>query len=273
MRPDIWMEFKERFGIDKVGEFYASSEGNLAFVNLFNFDCTMGYSPNDIAIVKYDKENETPVFNKKGFMIEVKKGEAGLLLGQINEKYPFDGYTEKDKTEKVIMRNVLKKGDAYFNTNDLVLDMGFSHTQFVDRLGDTFRWKGENVSTTEVEGIISKFSGIAESVVYGVEIPNTSGRAGMAKLILSDPTKAPDLAKLYSYFKEELPPFAVPLFLRIATGTETTETMKHQKAPLKRMGYDCDQVEDSLYFLSPEKKYILITPEIRDGINEGKYRL
>ena len=152
-------------------------------------------------------------------------------------------------------------------------DMGFMHLQFVDRLGDTFRWKGENVSTTEVEGIVNNFSGIAESIVYGVEIPNTSGRAGMAKLILNDSTKEINFDELYSYLKEELPPFAVPLFLRIANTTQTTETMKHQKAPLKKMGYDCDQTEDNLYFLTPEKKYVVITPEIRDGISEGKYRL
>ena len=273
MRPDIWMEFKERFGTKQVGEFYASSEGNLAFVNLFNLDCTMGYSSGKIAIVKYDTENETPIYNKKGFMIGVKKGEEGLLLGEINASYPFDGYTEKDKSEKAILRNVLKKGDAYFNTNDLVFNMGFSHAQFVDRLGDTYRWKGENVSTTEIEGIVNKFPGVAESIVYGAEIPNTSGRAGMAMLILSDSTKSVDFSALYSFFKTEMPPFAVPLFIRIATTKETTETMKYLKAPLKKVGYDVGQTTDELYFLTPEKEYIKITPEIKEKIDAGDYRL
>ncbi len=286
MRPGIWMEFKQRFDVERVGEFYASSEGNLAFFNLFNLDCTMGFTVNPYAIVEYDKENETPLFDKKGFMKKVKKGGTGLLLGEINEQFPFDGYTEKEKTEKSIVRNVLKKGDAYFNTGDLVHYMGFNHTQFVDRLGDTFRWKSENVSTTEVEGIINKYKGmvegivhgvdsnIAESIVYGVEIPNTSGRAGMAKLILSDPGNSIDFAAFYEFLKKELPAFAIPLFLRIASGTETTSTMKYLKSNLKNEGYDCEKTKESLYFLMPDTKtYTLITPEIRDNISEGKYRL
>lgn len=272
MRPGIWKEFKNRFGIERVGEFYASSEGNLAFFNIFNLDCTMGYTVNQYAIVEYDRENETPIFNKKGFMKEVKKGGTGLLLGEINEKYPFDGYTEKDKTEKVILRNVFKKGDAYFNTGDLVHYMGFKHTQFVDRLGDTYRWKGENVSTTEVEGILGRFHGIAEAIVYGVEIPNNSGRAGMAKLILNEPEKNFDFAHLYDFMKKEMPSFAVPLFLRISDTTSTTSTMKYLKGPLKAEGYDCDKTTDHLYFLMPDKVYTKITPEIRDNITKGVYR-
>jgi citronellyl-CoA synthetase len=272
MRPGIWMQFKDRFGIEKVGEFYASSEGNLAFFNIFNLNCTMGYTVNDYAIVEYDRENETPIFDKNGFMQKVKKGGTGLLLGEINEKYPFDGYTEKDKTEKVIMRNVLKKGDAFFNTGDLVHYMGFKHTQFVDRLGDTYRWKGENVSTTEVEGIMGRFPGIAEAIVYGVEIPNNSGRAGMAKLILSESSKGIDFAGLYEFMKKEMPPFAIPLFLRISDTTNTTSTMKYLKGPLKTEGYDCDKTSDSIYFLMPDKVYTKITPEIRDNINKGQYR-
>jgi citronellyl-CoA synthetase len=194
------------------------------------------------------------------------------LLGEINEKYPFDGYTEKDKTEKVIMRNVLKKGDSFFNTGDLVHYMGFKHTQFVDRLGDTYRWKGENVSTTEVEGIMGRFPGIAEAIVYGVEIPNNSGRAGMAKLILNQPLKDFDFDHLYDFMKKEMPPFAIPLFLRISETTDTTSTMKYLKGPLKTEGYDCDKTSDSLYFLMPDKVFSKITPEIRDNINKGIYR-
>jgi citronellyl-CoA synthetase len=286
MRPGIWMEFKQRFGIERVGEFYASSEGNLAFFNMFNFDRTMGFSVNPYAIVEYDKENETPIYDKNGFMKKVGKGGTGLLLGEINDLYPFDGYTEKEKSEKSILRNVLKKGDAYFNTGDLVHHMGFNHTQFVDRLGDTFRWKSENVSTTEVEGIISKYKGnkesiqygvdsnIAENIVYGVEIPNTSGRAGMVKLILTDSSKSIDFESFYEFLKKELPPFAIPLFIRIGKNTETTSTMKYLKSHLKADGYDCEKIEDAVYFLMPDtKKYTLVTPEIRDNINSGVYKL
>jgi citronellyl-CoA synthetase len=195
-------------------------------------------------------------------------------LGEITEDFPYDGYTEKDKTEKTILRNVLKKGDSYFNTNDLVYNMGYKHTQFVDRLGDTFRWKGENVSTTEVEGVINNFKDVDESIVYGVEIPNNSGRAGMAKLILAPlpPKGGFDFAAFYEFLKKELPSFAIPLFLRIAAATETTSTMKYLKSHLKAEGYDIEKTEDAIYFLMPDKVYTLITPEIRDNINKGVYR-
>lgn len=285
LRPGIWKEFKDRFQIDQVGEFYASSEGNLAFFNLFNMDSTMGFTANPHAVVEYDKENEKPVLDSKGFMTKVGVGESGLLLGEINDLYPFDGYTEKEKSEKVILRNVLKKGDAFFNTGDLVHRMGFNHTQFVDRLGDTFRWKSENVSTTEVEGVINRYrantegaqygadSNISESIVYGVEIPNTSGRAGMVKLILKDASKTVDFAAFYAYLKEELPPFAIPLFIRIASAAETTSTMKHLKSTLKTDGYDISKTDEPMYFLMADtKEYVKITPEIKEGIDEGKYR-
>lgn len=285
MRPGIWNEFKERFKVDRVGEFYASSEGNLAFFNLFNMDKTMGFTANPHAVVEYDKENETPVLDSKGFMKKVKVGESGLLLGEINDLYPFDGYTEKEKSEKVILRDVLKKGDAYFNTGDLVHRMGFNHTQFVDRLGDTFRWKSENVSTTEVEGIINKYrpniegaqygmdSNISESIVYGVEVPNTSGRAGMVKLILTDPAKPVDFEAFRAYLKEELPPFAIPLFIRLSSAAETTSTMKHLKSTLKTDGYDITKTSEALYFFMVDtKQYVQITPEIKEGIDTGKYR-
>ncbi len=285
LRPGIWNEFKERFKIDQVGEFYASSEGNLAFFNLFNMDKTMGFTVNPHAVVEYDKENEKPVLDSKGFMKKMKKGETGLLLGEINELYPFDGYTEKEKSEKVILRDVFKRGDSYFNTGDLVHLMGFNHTQFVDRLGDTFRWKSENVSTTEVERVINRYrpniegsqygmdSNISESIVYGVQVPNTSGRAGMVKLILKDSSKNVDFKAFYDFLKEELPPFAVPLFIRVASDAETTSTMKHLKNNLKTDGYDCAKTDEALYFLmSDTKEYVRITPEIKEGIDEGKYR-
>ncbi|MFT6600857.1 MAG: citronellyl-CoA synthetase, partial [Alloalcanivorax sp.] len=182
LRPGIWKAFKSRFGIRRVAEFYTASESNVAFTNVFNFDNTVGFSPVSYAIVKYDKEADEPVRDNKGFMIKVGKGESGLMLGEITDKTPFDGYTDKDKTEKAIFRDVFKKGDAWFNTGDMMRDIGFRHAQFVDRLGDTFRWKGENVSTTEVEQILDGFEQVVESVVYGVEIPGTNGRAGMAEL-------------------------------------------------------------------------------------------
>ena len=249
LRPDIWQSFKDRFQIEQISEFYASSEGNIAFFNVFNVDSTMGFSITSYAIVEYDQENESPVKDRRGFMKKVAANGTGLLLGEITKRYPFDGYTEKSKTEKSILRNVFKKGDAWFNTGDLVRDMGFFHTQFVDRLGDTFRWKGENVSTVEVEGIINQFDGIAESVVYGVQIPKCSGRAGMA----------------------ELPSYAVPLFLRINNEAEITSTFKHKKHQLKEEGFDCAKTGKETYVLH-NKTYKRVTIKTRDEINAGNYR-
>ncbi|MEA3259411.1 MAG: long-chain-acyl-CoA synthetase, partial [Pseudomonadota bacterium] len=263
----------------RVAEFYTASESNVAFTNVFNFDNTVGFSPVSYAIVKYDKEADEPVRDDKGFMIKVGKGESGLMLGEITDKTPFDGYTDKDKTEKAIFRDVFKKGDAWFNTGDMMRDIGFRHAQFVDRLGDTFRWKGENVSTTEVEQILDGFEQIVESVVYGVEIPGTNGRAGMAELRLDRPLsqggkEEVDWPALSSYLKRELPPYAIPVFLRITDhGVETTGTFKHQKNKLKEEKYDLNQHNDPVYVLLPgESCYQRLTPEMQTDIEAGRYR-
>lgn len=271
LRPGIWQQFKERFQIEQVSEFYASSEGNIAFFNVFNIDNTMGFTVTSYAIVEYDKDSGKPVLDKKGHMIKVQPGGVGLLLGEINDRYPFDGYTDPAKTEAVTFRNVFTKGDAWFNTGDLVRDMGFLHTQFVDRLGDTFRWKSENVSTTEVEDIINNFPGINESVVYGVEIPETIGRAGMAQLILEESVNSINLKDFYDFASKELPPYAVPVFLRIADNTEMTSTFKYKKSTLKEQGYNLGLVNDPLYVLL-DKQYVRLTPEIEEGIGQGRYR-
>ncbi len=154
LRPSIWKEFKGRFGIETVAELYASSEGNIGFSNFFNMDNTVGFSTAPYKLVKFHDGTRDPVRDEKGFMQEVAKGQPGLLIGKITEKWSFEGYTQKDATEKSILRNAFKKGDAWFNTGDVLKEIGCGHLQFVDRMGDTFRWKGENVSTTEVENII-----------------------------------------------------------------------------------------------------------------------
>ncbi len=271
LRPDIWQAFKQRFGVNQVAEFYGSSEGNIAFFNVFNLNSTMGFSITSYAIVEYDLHNNAPVLNRNGYMQKVKTNGVGLLLGEINKRYPFDGYTENDKSEKTIFRNVFKKGDAWFNTGDLVRDMGFFHTQFVDRLGDTFRWKGENVSTTEVEAVINQFSGIAENVVYGVEVPENNGRAGMVNIIVDNEKQEIDLIKFYNYLNTELPAYAIPVFLRISTATEITSTYKHQKQQLKEDGFDYKKIGKEVYVLI-DKKYTRITKKIFNEIQIGKYR-
>ncbi len=175
----------------------------------------------------------------------------------------------------MILKDVFKKGDSYFNTGDLVRDIGFRHAQFVDRLGDTFRWKGENVSTTEVENMICDYDKIAEAVVYGVEIPNTNGRAGMAAITLSDGAELneQDLTEMVNQFKKNLPAYAIPLFLRVQAVVETTGTFKYQKNKLKEQAFDPSQTDERLLVLLPNAEaYCDVTAEIFENIQAYKYR-
>ena len=158
LRPDIWMQFKNRFGINRIHEFYGASEGNMAFSNVFNFDKTVGWSPGHGKawdVVAYDVDEDEAVRGGDAFLQKVGVGETGLLITQINEQNPFDGYTDAQASEKKILRDVFVKGDAWFNTGDLVILQKHGHIQFGDRIGDTFRWQGENVATTEVESVSS----------------------------------------------------------------------------------------------------------------------
>jgi citronellyl-CoA synthetase len=275
LRPNIWTDFKQRFGITEVLELYASSEGNIGFNNVFNFDNTVGFSPLPYAIVAFDKDNNQAIRNKKGFCQRVKAGETGLLLGKITSRTPFDGYTDPEKNRAVILHDVFQKGDRYFISGDLVRNLGFRHAQFVDRLGDTFRWKGENVSTTEVENILGGYQHIAQAVVYGVEIPNTNGRAGMATLSLKTAAHLDqeELTQLLHYLKQHLPAYAIPIFIRIQPQLETTSTFKHPKAKLKEQGFDPQQVIDPVYVLLPQQaQYCSLDSAIYHQIMQGKQR-
>ncbi|MGB3621140.1 long-chain-acyl-CoA synthetase [Ketobacter sp. MCCC 1A13808] len=274
LRPNVWMPFKNRFAIEDIVELYAASDGNIGFTNFFNFDNTVGFSPMDWALVEYDKEKEEPVRGPDGFMIKAEKGGQGLLIAEISDKAPLDGYTDPTKTSKVILTDVFEKGDRWFDTGDMLRDIGFGHAQFVDRLGDTFRWKGENVSTTEVENIVSNYPQISEAVVYGVEIPNTNGRAGMASITPAVPLEELDFKDLQKFLTAQLPAYAVPLFLRIKQQMETTGTFKYQKSHLKEQAYDPSKTNgEQTYALLPgSEEYVEITPEILSEINGGKLR-
>jgi len=273
LRPDIWKEFKKRFGIPKVYEFYASSEGNVAFANMMNLECTIGFAFSPHAIVKYDVEADEPIKDANGFMQKVAKGEAGLLLGEITEDNQFVGYTSKDATESKIMRKVFEEGDAWFNTGDLIKNIGFGHAQFVDRVGDTFRWKGENVSTTEVEEVITILDQVKECTVYGVSIPGTDGRAGMVSLITNTEIENFNLKGFIEKLKQNLPSYAVPLFIRFQEEFEVTATMKRIKSRLKQGGFDPREVKDPLYVLLPgESEYTLLTDDLHAEIADGKHR-
>ncbi|MGH8446059.1 MAG: long-chain-acyl-CoA synthetase, partial [Solimonas sp.] len=186
LRAELWDNFQQRFGIERICEFYGASEANLAFVNGFGLARTAGFCPMPFAIAEFDAVEEVAKRGADGYMAHVAKGGVGLLITEVTERAPFDGYTDKKASEAKLLRDVFKKGDCWFNSGDLVRDQGFAHIQFVDRVGDTFRWKGENVATTEVEGVLNQFAGIAEAVVYGVLLPDSDGRAGMASVQLRD---------------------------------------------------------------------------------------
>ncbi len=274
LRPDIWKYFKKRFGIKRICEFYGATERfNPNFANIFNRDCTVGICIGPYAIVKYDIDADETIRDENGFLIRAEPGEAGLLLGQVDPT-TFYMYKDKKADEKKIFRNVFEEGDMYLNTGDLLRDIGYGHTQFVDRLGDTFRWKGENVSTEEVETVINNFKQVEMCAVYGVLIPNTEGRAGMASIVIGDSDiEKFKLSKFLSYLQEYLPEYAVPKFIRFRKEIETTATLKIQKIDMKKEGFDPNKIEDPLFMLLPgTSEYAELTKEIFDGINNGKYR-
>ncbi|MAT92128.1 MAG: long-chain-acyl-CoA synthetase [Halioglobus sp.] len=257
LRPDVWHDFKERFGVRRIAEFYGSSEGNVGFVNFLNKDCTVGMTSVPMALVRYDVDADEILRDAAGRCIEVDAGEAGLLLGKITEATVFEGYTSAEETEKKILRDAFEDGDAWFNTGDLMrtVDVGFSlgfpHYQFVDRVGDTFRWKSENVSTNEVGEIINGHSEVHFCNVYGVEVPGADGRAGMAALVLADGVAQLDVESFSRHICANLPSYARPLFLRIQPELDTTVTFKMVKGDLRKQGYDLEQVEDPLFVMRP----------------------
>ena len=274
LRPGAWREFKTRFGVNHICELYAASDGNIGFTNILNFDNTVGFSLMSWELAAYDHDTGAPTREANGFMRKVGKGEQGLLLARIDDKAPLDGYTDPQKTEKVILRDVFVKGDRYFNTGDLLRNIGFGHAQFVDRLGDTYRWKGENVSTTEVENMLLKHPLISEAVAYGVEIPNTNGRAGMAAITPAESLATLDFSELLAFIRQQLPAYAVPLFLRVKVKMETTGTFKYQKTRLKDEAFDPERTgDDPIYaWLPGTDTYVQVTEQVLAEIHSGLHR-
>ncbi|WP_304110287.1 long-chain-acyl-CoA synthetase FadD6 [Mycolicibacterium bacteremicum] len=269
LRPAIWDQFTERFNIPRVCEFYGASEGNTAFVNVFNVSKSTGICPSPVAFVEYDLETGEPARGSDGRLRKVKKGQPGLLLSKVSNFQPFDGYTDKSASEKKLVRDAFKDGDVWFNTGDLMRSQGFGHAAFADRLGDTFRWKGENVATTEVEAAISADSQVEEATVFGVEVPGAGGRAGMVALQLKEGQEF-DGAALAKSAYAHLPVYAVPLFVRLVKELAHTSTFKSQKVELRKQGYG-DEVEDPLYVLSGKSEgYVPFYPEYVDEVVEGK---
>lgn len=272
LRAEIWDDFERRFGINRICEFYGASESNIGFINVFGVPQTAGFSPLPYAIIEFDQESEEPLRNKKGFMRRVERGGTGLLISEVSKRRPFDGYTDSKASEKKLFRNVFKNGDCWFNSGDLVRDQGMRHIQFVDRVGDTYRWKGENVATSEVEAALSADPEIDHAVVYGVTVPGMDGRAGMAAITLRNGIGF-DGMHISRYLFSKLPAYAVPLFIRLRAEQETTGTFKYRKVDLKKEGFDPSQVSDPLYVLCDKQNgYEVLTADIFDRVANGSIR-
>lgn len=269
LRPAIWDEFTKRFNIPRVCEFYAASEGNTAFLNVFNLDKTTGICPSPVAFVEYDLDTGEPARGSNGKLRKVKRGQPGLLLSKVSSFQPFDGYTDKSASEKKLVRNAFKDGDVWFNTGDLMRSQGFGHAAFADRLGDTFRWKGENVATTQVEAAISADKQIEEATVFGVEVPGCGGRAGMVAVQMKEGIEF-DGAALAKAAYASLPGYAVPLFVRVVKELAHTSTFKSQKVELRKQGYGSD-IEDPIFVLAGrDEGYVPFYDGYTDEVKDGK---
>lgn len=236
LRPEIWSDFRTRFGIDRVAEFYGASECNIAFVNALGVDETAGLCPLPHRVVAYDQETGAPARGADGRLSAVSNGEVGLLLAKVTDRAPFDGYTDGDATERKLVRDAFADDDCWFDTGDLVRKQGFLHVAFVDRLGDTFRWKGENVATTEVERVLGRVSQIEDVSVYGVGVPGTDGKAGMAAVVVREGDEFDPRATAQDV-AAHLPAYARPLFVREVAELEHTSTFKSRKVELREQGY------------------------------------
>jgi acyl-CoA synthetase (AMP-forming)/AMP-acid ligase II len=277
LRNDMWIDFKKRFGIKQIFEFYGATERFCPnFANRFNLNCTVGMTTAPYVLTKYDIYKDEPVKDENGKFLKVEMGEPGLLLGQVDPA-TFYMYTNKDADEKKIFRDVFEKGDMYMNTGDMLREVieirGWKQTQFADRLGDTFRWKGENVSTEEVEAVINLFAPVEMSCVYGVLIPKTEGRAGMASICLKNKNiDSFDFNEFLNTMKKFLAEYAIPKFIRFKEKFPMTSTMKIQKGGFKKEGYDLNLVKEPMYVLLPKSnEYIPLSQEIYEGIIQGNY--
>ncbi len=255
LRGDIWMPFKERFAIPQILEWYAATEGNVA---VFNWDGTPGAvgripwwleSRFVVKIVKFDIDSETPLRGLDGLCIEAEPGEAGEVIGQIvnDPQKPtnrFEGYADKGATESKILRDVFEQGDMWFRTGDLMKKDEDGYFYFVDRIGDTFRWKGENVATIQVAEALTEHPQVEDALVYGVEVPGSDGRAGMASLVVKEDF---DLSGFAEHVKKELPDYARPVFLRVTGAIDVTGTFKPRRVEMRKEGFDPDKVRDKLF--------------------------
>ncbi|XP_036910506.1 very long-chain acyl-CoA synthetase [Sturnira hondurensis] len=280
LRGDVWREFIKRFGDIYIFEFYAATEGNVTFINYTGKIGAVGrvnYLHRKVMrydLIKYDVEKDEPVRDENGYCIKVPKGEVGLLVCRISQLAPFSGYAgAKTQTEKKKLRDVFKKGDMYFNSGDLLIIDNENFIYFHDRVGDTFRWKGENVATTEVADILGLVDFVQEVNVYGVTVPGHEGRIGMASIKMKEDHEF-DGKKIFKHVADYLPTYARPRFLRIQDTIEVTVTFKHRKVNLMKEGFNPAVVKDALYFLDEKAEmYVPMTEDIYNAISAETLKL
>jgi fatty-acyl-CoA synthase len=282
LAAEVWERFQERFRIPHILEFYAATEGNVSLFNVQGRRGAIGHIPPYLAhrfspaLVRFDLETGEPARDKLGFCVRCGTNETGEALGRVRDDAAsvgsrFDGYTTQQDSEKRVLRDVFEQGDAWFRTGDLMRrdEKGFYY--FVDRAGDTFRRKGENVATSEVAAALCEFAGVRHANVYGVAVPGIEGRVGMATLVADEGL---DLAALRSHLAARLPAYARPLFLRIGPEAETTGTFKYSKTELLRQGYDPGACGDAVYFdLTEAEAYVPLDEELYDRIQSGGVRV
>jgi fatty-acyl-CoA synthase len=278
LRPDIWETVKTRFRIPEILEFYGSTEGN---VSLFNFDGGTGAvgrvpgyvkSRFNVRLVPFDVEAEAPVRGPNGLCREATPNEIGECIGKIggDARSEFSGYADKQATEKKVLHDVFERGDAWFRTGDLMRQDADGYFYFVDRIGDTFRWKGENVSTSEVAERLAVAPGVREATVYGVAVQGRDGRAGMASLVVGPEF---DIAALAAAVDAELPAYARPVFVRLQPEMEITGTFKYRKVDLVAEGFDPAVIHQPLFWRDGDDGYVKLTKAAYAKIQDGAVRI
>ncbi|XP_068562211.1 long-chain fatty acid transport protein 2 [Cebidichthys violaceus] len=280
LRSDVWREFVQRFGGIKIREGYGLTEASIGFLNYTDEVGPIGRASyfNKLSmpfeLLRYDPQTYEPVRTDSGRCIRAPIGEAGILVAPLTAMNQFLGYAGNQvQSEKKLLRGVFKAGDVYFNTGDLLLHDDRDFLYFRDRIGDTFRWKGENVSTTEVSEVLGLLDFIQEANIYGVTIPGYEGRAGMAAIVLKQDLKL-DGRKLYNHLVKTLPAYAWPWFLRVQTSLDVTETFKQQKVKLVQEGFNPEVAKDLLYFLDvSQKDYVPLAACLYHDIVTGKIKL
>jgi fatty-acyl-CoA synthase len=276
LRAEVWREMERRFRIPQVVEFYGATEGNVGLFNLDNRIGAIGRVPPalqraiGLRLLKFDVARGELVRDRDGRYLEAGVGEPGEAVGRIGSVGGFDGYSDRKASAAKVLRDVFVPGDRYFRTGDLLRCDADGYFYFVDRIGDTFRWRGENVATGEVAEIVAQYAGVRDVCVYGVEVPGMEGRAGMAAITCDDPVDGTALAR---HVRAHLPAYARPLFVRILPAIATTGTFKHQRNELAKQGFDPRVVKDPLFFLDHAgAAYRTLDGKAYNDIRSGRWR-